>query len=136
MYIQWMGFREAVLDVEHQERFAGESGYNFKKRMRMAVVLLTSQSDKLWQLTVKAGLAISAISALAILILLIQFFTVHMQPGWTSIIAAVFLMGGLTIASVGIVGIYVGNIFMEVKHRPLYIVRQQLNGNKERMDKQ
>lgn len=136
MYIQWMGFREAVLDVEHQERFAGESGYNFKKRMRMAVDLLTSQSDKLLQLTVKAGLAISAISALAILILLIQFFTVHMQPGWTSIIAAVFLMGGLTIASVGIVGIYVGNIFMEVKHRPLYIVRQQLNGHKERMDKQ
>ena len=136
MYIQWMGFREAVLDVEHQERFAGESGYNFKKRMRMAVDLLTSQSDKLLQLTIKAGLAISAISALAILILLLQFFTVHMQPGWTSIIAAVFLMGGLTIASVGIVGIYVGNIFMEVKHRPLYIVRQQLNGNKERMDKQ
>ena len=40
MYIQWMGFREAVLDVEHQERFAGESGYNFKKRMKMAMDLL------------------------------------------------------------------------------------------------
>ena len=128
MYIQWMGFREAVLDVEHQERFAGESGYNFKKRMKMAMDLLTSQSDKLLQLTVKSGLLISAIALLVIVALVVRFFTMHIQAGWTSIIAATFLMGGLTIASVGIVGIYVGNIFMEVKHRPLYIVRQQLNG--------
>lgn len=128
MYIQWMGFHEAVLDVEHQERFAGESGYNFKKRMKMAMDLLTSQSDKLLQLTVKSGLLISAIALLVIVALVVRFFTMHIQAGWTSIIAAIFLMGGLTIASVGIVGIYVGNIFMEVKHRPLYIVRQQLNG--------
>lgn len=128
MYIQWMGFREAVLDVEHQERFAGESGYNFKKRMKMAMDLLTSQSDKLLQLTVKSGLLISAIALLVIVALVVRYFTMHIQAGWTSIIAAIFLMGGLTIASVGIVGIYVGNIFMEVKHRPLYIVRQQLNG--------
>ena len=128
MYIQWMGFREAVLDVEHQERFAGESGYNFKKRMKMAMDLLTSQSDKLLQLTVKSGLLISAIALLVIVALVVRFFTMHIQAGWTSIIAAIFLMVGLTIASVGIVGIYVGNIFMEVKHRPLYIVRQQLNG--------
>lgn len=128
MYIQWMGFREAVLDVEHQERFAGESGYNFKKCMKMAMDLLTSQSDKLLQLTVKSGLLISAIALLVIVALVVRFFTMHIQAGWTSIIAAIFLMGGLTIASVGIVGIYVGNIFMEVKHRPLYIVRQQLNG--------
>lgn len=128
MYIQWMGFREAVLDVEHQERFAGESGYNFKKRMKMAMDLLTSQSDKLLQLTVKSGLLISTIALLVIVALVVRYFTMHIQAGWTSIIAAIFLMGGLTIASVGIVGIYVGNIFMEVKHRPLYIVRQQLNG--------
>lgn len=128
MYIQWMGFREAVIDVEHQARFAGKSGYNFKKRMQMAMDLLTSQSDKLLRLTVKAGLLISLAALLAILILLVRYFSMHIQPGWTSLIASVFLMGGLTIASIGVVGIYVGNIFMEVKHRPLYIVRQQLNG--------
>ena len=131
MYIQWMGFREATIDVEHQERFSGKSGYNFKKRMQMAMELLTSQSDKLLQLTMKAGLAISGISFIAIIITIIRYFALHIQTGWSSIIAAIFLMGGLTIASVGIVGIYVGNIFMEVKHRPLYIVRQQLNGQKK-----
>lgn len=128
MYIQWMGFREAVIDVEHQARFAGKSGYNFKKRMQMAMDLLTSQSDKLLRLTVKAGLLISLAALLAILILVVRYFSMHIQPGWTSLIASVFLMGGLTISSIGVVGIYVGNIFMEVKHRPLYIVRQQLNG--------
>ena len=134
MYIQWMGFREAVVDVEHQDRFAGKSGYNFKKRMQMALELLTSQSDKMLRFTAKAGLIIAGVSLLAILFFVIRYFTVHIQMGWTSIIAAVFLMGGLTIASIGIVGIYVGNIFMEVKHRPLYIVRQQLNNHSEKAE--
>lgn len=128
MYIQWMGFREGILDVEHQERFSGQSGYNFKKRMRMAIDLLTSQSDKLLQLTVKAGLTISAVAFLTIIYIIVRYFTGNIQPGWSSVVASIFLMGGLTISSVGVVGIYVGNTFMEVKQRPLYIVRQQLNG--------
>lgn len=131
MYIQWMGFREAILDVEHQERFAGESGYSFKKRIDLALELLTSQSDKLLRLTVKIGLAISACSLLVIIYLLIRYFALNIQAGWTSTIAAIFLMGGLVIASIGVVGIYVGNIFMEVKHRPLYIIRQCLNGREK-----
>lgn len=131
MYIQWMGFKEATIDVEHQSRYAGRSGYDFRKRVQLAIDLLTSQSDKLLQLTVKAGLAIAGIAVLTIIYIVIRYLTGNIQPGWSSIIAAILLMGGLTIASVGIVGIYVGNIFMEVKKRPLYIVRQQLNG-KER----
>ena len=75
MYIQWMGFREAVYDVEHQERFSGQSGYNFKKRLKMAMELLTSQSDKLLRFTAKAGIAISAISFLVIFILIIRHFS-------------------------------------------------------------
>lgn len=136
MYIQWMGFRQGVLDVEHQKRFSGKSGYNFKKRMQLALDLLTSQSDKLLQFTVKVGLFISAIAFLAIIYIVIRYFTGNIQPGWSSIVASIFLMGGLTVSSVGIVGIYVGNIFMEVKQRPLYIVRQQINGIvKENEDK-
>lgn len=129
MYIRWMGFREAIIDVEHQERYAGKSGYTFQKRLKMAIDLLTSQSDKLLKLMVMAGMFISAVAMLAILILTIQYFTTNIQPGWTSVIASIFLIGGLVVASVGLVGVYVGNIFMEVKHRPLYIVRQQLNAS-------
>lgn len=127
MYIQWLGFRQAVVDVEHDERFAGKSGYNFKKRMKMAVEILTSQSDKLLKTMAGIGLLISFVSLLAVVWITIRYFMMHITPGWSSMIASVFLMGGLTIFAIGIVGIYVGNIFMEVKHRPLYVIRTVLN---------
>lgn len=131
MYIQWLGFRETSIDVNHHERFAGKSGYNFKKRINMAIEILTSQSDKLLQLTVKMGLLISLIAAVSIVVIIARYFVMHIQPGWSSIIASIFLMGGITIACIGIVGIYIGNIFMEVKHRPLYVIRQALNVKKD-----
>lgn len=129
MYIQWLGFRQTAIDVEHDERFAGESGYNFKKRLQMAIEILTSQSDKLLKMMAGLGFIISLIAFLAVLWTIIQYFTMHIMPGWSSMIAATFLMGGLTIFSIGIVGIYVGNIFMEVKKRPLYVVRTVLNAH-------
>lgn len=131
MYIQWMGFRQAVINVRHEERYDGVSGYNFRKRMNMALELLTSQSDKILRLTAKLGFCIAVLSLLFILISVVQYFMLHIQAGWTSLIASIMLMGGLTIFSIGVTGIYIGNIFMEVKQRPLYIVRQQLNGQKE-----
>lgn len=136
MYIQWMGFRTTAIDVDHNERFAGESGYNFKKRMQMATEILTSQSDKLLKLMAMFGFCISGLSLLFILFIIVQYFAMHIQPGWSSLIASIFLMGGLTITSVGIVGIYVGNIFMEVKHRPLYIVRTALNVHNDKTPEQ
>ena len=132
IYIKWLGFHQTVIDVEHNERFEGQSGYNFKKRVQMAGEIITSQSDKLLRLMARVGFGISCLSMLTITIVVIRYFAVHILAGWTSLIAAVFLMGGLSIMSIGLVGIYVGNIFMEVKRRPLYLVRTALNvENKE-----
>lgn len=128
MYLLWMGFKWTALDVDHNERYAGKSGYNFKKRMRMAFELLTSQSDKLLRMMALLGMIISLISIVFVVITIIRHFTMNIAVGYSSHIAMTSLMGGMTIMSVGIVGIYVGNIFMEVKHRPLYIVRTVLNG--------
>lgn len=130
MYIKWLGFRQTTIDVDHQERFEGKSGYTFKKRMREAVSILTSQSDEILKLTAKVGIFIAVLSFIAIIVLIIDYFTKKIVPGWTSTIAAVFLMGGLTVAAVGIAGIYIGNTFMEVKHRPLYVVRSIKNEKK------
>ena len=127
MYLQWLGFKHAVIDVEHNERYEGKSGYNFKKRINMAIEFLTSQSDKVLRLTVKFGFLVSLLSFLWIIFLIARYFISDMQVGWTSIIASVFLMGGIMISCIGIVGIYVGNIFMEVKNRPLYVIRTVLN---------
>lgn len=131
MYLLWMGFRWTTINVEHNKRFEGKSGYDFKKRMRMAMELLTSQSDKLLKLTAMIGMIISLISFLFVIVTVIRYFAMHIAVGYSSLISVVALMGGLTIMSVGLVGIYVGNIFMEVKHRPLYIVRTVLNERDE-----
>ncbi len=131
MYLLWMGFRWTKLEVKHDERFEGESGYNFKKRIRLATELLTSQSDKLLRLMTGLGMGISLLSFIFIIITVIRHFALDITVGYSSTIAAILLMGGLSIMSIGIVGLYVGNIFMEVKHRPLYIVRTVLNEKDE-----
>ena len=64
IYVKWMGFRIGTLDVHHEERYEGKSSYNFKKRMKMATSILTSQSDKLIKLTVGLGFVVSMCSAL------------------------------------------------------------------------
>ncbi len=130
IYIKWLGFNQTAIDVEHDERKEGKSSYNFKRRMKMAGEILTSQSDKLLKLTVGVGFIITLASLIAILGIIIQHFTVHVPAGWSSMLATVCLMGGLTIMCIGVVGIYVGNIFMQSKERPLYVVRNVLNGTK------
>lgn len=132
MYIKWMGFRQSVIDVEHDERYEGKSGYSLRKRIKMAVEILTSQSDKVLKWTVWMGFLIALLSLASVIVHVVKYFSMDIQPGYSSLISAVFLMGGLTIMTVGVVGIYVGNIFMEVKRRPLYIVRTVLNGRKLR----
>lgn len=127
MYLRWLGFRQAVIDVEHNERFEGKSGYSLKKRLNMAIELLTSQSDKVLRLFIRLGFCLSIASFLVIIGLVIYHFVADVAIGWTSLIATTVLMGGLIIMVVGVVGIYVGNIFIETKGRPLYVIRQILN---------
>lgn len=132
MYIRWLGYRQTTIDVEHNDRFEGKSSYSLKKRINMALELLTSQSDKVLKLFTSLGFLLSLVSFLAIIGLVIYHFTANVSVGWTSLIATTVMMGGLIIMVVGIVGIYVGNIFMQTKNRPLYIVRQIINDDREK----
>ena len=87
MYMKWLGFNQAVIDVEHDERYEGKSSYNLKKRINMALELLTSQSDKVLRLFVKLGFLMTLVSVLVIIYLIIHYFVNHVSPGWTSIVA-------------------------------------------------
>lgn len=127
MYIRWLGFRQAVIDVNHDERYEGRSSYNLKKRFNMAIELLTSQSDKILKLFVGLGFAMTLLSFLVIVALVVYRLTASVSVGWTSLIATTVLVGGMIIMVIGVVGLYVGNIFMQVKGRPLYVIRQVLN---------
>jgi len=127
MYIRWLGYRQAVVDVEHDERYEGKSSYSFKKRFDMAIELLTSQSDKVLKLFTGLGFVMSLVAFLVIIGLIVYKCVADVSLGWTSLIATNVLIGGIIIMVIGVVGMYVGNIFMQTKGRPLYVVRQILN---------
>lgn len=131
MYVRWLGYRQAVIDVEHNERYEGKSSYNLKKRINMAIELLTSQSDKVLKLFTELGFVMSFVAFFVIIGLIIYKNVENVSVGWTSLIATNVLIGGIIIMVIGVVGIYVGNIFMQTKDRPLYIVRQILNDDKK-----
>ena len=128
IYLKWLGFEQAYVDVEHCERYEGKSSYTFSKRMNVAIDILTSQSDKILRLTAKLGLLMTLISSIMIIFFIVQYFTIHILQGWTSMIIVTFLMGGVILFFLGVIGIYIGNVFMQTKERPLYVIRQVLNG--------
>lgn len=128
MYIQWLGFKQATIDVIHDERKEGKSSYNFKKRLKMASDIIFSQSDKLLRLIVSMGFLITLISLIVVIAIIVNYFTNNVEPGWSSMIATTCLMSGIIICVIGIVGIYVGNIFIQTKERPLYVIRKIYNG--------
>ncbi len=126
--LSWMGFRTSALEVEAEERFEGKSSYTFFKKVDLAIDMLTSQSNKPLKLIVEFGFLISMLSFLYLAIKIILFFVRDdITEGWTSIIASIFLMGGILLVCIGGVGIYVGNIFNQTKGLPDYLIQETIN---------
>lgn len=129
MFIKWLGFRQTAIELVGDERFSGSSSYSFSKKMNMAFELITAQSNKPLQLSIRIGFVISLIAfAFLIYTVLRQLLFNDGAAGWTSLIASIYLMGGIILAAIGIMGLYVGNIFTEVKNRPLYVIEEDVNG--------
>ena len=127
-FIRWLGFRQTSIDVESEKRYEGKSSYTMRRKVRMAFELITSQSTKPLKIAVCLGLLLAALAFLYLLFLVIQkYVNPEIAIGWTSMIGAVFLMGGLNLSFIGVVGLYVGNIFEEVKQRPLYVIAETIN---------
>lgn len=121
--IAWLGFPTSSIDVEQHSRFAGQSGYTIGKLLRLAAFSVVAYSDKPLRLTVKCGLVFSAVSFLLGLGLIFDhLFGGQRLPGWSSILISIYLVGGLIMASVGIVGLYIGKIFDLTRDRPPYVI--------------
>ena len=128
MFIQWLGFRQTAIGIECEERYEGKSSYSIQKKIRFAVSVITTHSNKPLKMSIRLGFVLSAVSMIYILVLITQkLMGRYILAGWTSIIAAIFIMGGLILMMLGIVGIYIGNIFNEVKNRPIYVISETLN---------
>ena len=135
MFIQWLGFKQTFVEVDCDERYSGESSYNFKRKLKMSMQVITSQSNKPLFIVAKIGLLMSFLAGLFVLYLVIRrVIDPNIEVGWTSIVASIYFVGGLLLCAIGVVGIYIGNIFEEVKQRPLYIVRETINFEKEKIE--
>ncbi len=122
-----IGFKSDIVYYDRHERLAGVSKYPLKKMISFAVDGITSFSNKPLTIISNAGIVISLLSVLGLIYALIsKFFWQSAVAGWTAIIASIWLLGGIQLFCLGIIGCYIGKIFSEVKHRPKYITERFL----------
>ena len=121
-----IGFQSGVVTYERHERFAGESKYPLKKMLNFAFDGITSFSVKPIRMVTTLGIIIFAISILMLIYFLITWSIGWTVPGWNSIVVSVWAIGGLQLLAIGIIGEYIGKIYMETKARPKFIVQEYL----------
>lgn len=125
-----LGYKTATVYYERGERFAGESKYPLKKMLAFAFDGITSFSIKPVRLILGLGVLVCLIGIVYMIYGLIRNFTGHTAVGWTSIISSVWLIGGLQLISLGVIGEYIGKIYYETKRRPRYIIESVLLNDK------
>lgn len=122
-----VGFRSTTVTYERGERFAGESKYPLKKMVSFAFEGITSLSIKPIRMIATLGGVVFAISLGILLYSVIRHFTGHTVPGWTFLAVSIWGLGGIQLLAIGIIGEYIGKIYLETKHRPKYIVSDYLS---------
>lgn len=119
-----VGFSSENVYYKRKPRAAGESKYPFRKMLSFAAEGITSFSTKPLRLITYMGLIVFLISILMMVYVVVRFLSGATVAGWSSIIISLWAIGGLLLLAVGIVGEYVGKIYVEVKNRPLYVIEE------------
>ncbi len=121
-----IGYQTASVYYDRKERVAGESKYPLKKMLALAFNGISSFSVKPISMILGIGLLIIIVSLLALVYALFSYITGHVVPGWTSLILSIWFLGGLQLLAIGMVGQYIGKIYIEVKQRPRYNIEKIL----------
>jgi glycosyltransferase involved in cell wall biosynthesis len=125
-HVQWLGFTTTGLQVRHAERLEGSSTYTFSKLCKLAADTILAYSDKPLRMAATLGLTMAGVSfAFGGWLLGRALLQGTAIPGWSSLIVSLYFIGGLIIGILGILGIYLGKTFDEVKRRPLYVLRRR-----------
>ena len=135
MYLRGMmpliGYKTDSVYYDRKERVAGESKYPLKKMLTLAFNGISSFSVKPISMIMGLGGFIIICSLLAAIYALVSYFVGNVVPGWTSIMLSIWFLGGLQLIAIGMVGLYIGKIYMEVKHRPRYNIEKVLKNEQE-----
>lgn len=126
--IDYLGFKTGTVDVVHSDRMEGESSYTLSKLIKLALDSMISSSNKPLKLAVRLGFAISILSfLLAVYNVIAYFFDMAIVRGYTTTIFSIWFATGMILSMLGILGLYIGKIFDQVKQRPYFIVKEKMN---------
>jgi glycosyltransferase involved in cell wall biosynthesis len=133
--INWMGFPTGAIDVQHADRHAGPSTYTFHKLWQLATETIIAYSDKPLRLAIRSGFLIAAL-ALVWGVYLVVKNLLYGSPveGWSSLMVSIYFIGGIIIALLGVIGIYLGRTYDETKRRPLYVVLHSTSDERKQTD--
>lgn len=119
-----IGFKSDTVYYERDRRFAGESKYPFRKMLSFAFEGITSLSIRPIDLIIRLGIIICTIGFGILIYSLVQHFLGHTTAGWTSLMASIWTLGGIQLLAIGVIGKYVGKMYLETKHRPRFIIEE------------
>lgn len=123
-----IGMRQATLVIRQKQRFAGKSKYNFARKLRLAKDAILDYSELPLKLATRVGIILVITSLLAVLTLtILRLFFIDFQLGWPSLICTLWLGFGINLLFLGVIGSYVGKIYSESKHRPLFSTQRLTN---------
>ncbi len=121
-----LGFKTGTVEYERYERFAGESKYPLKKMLAFAMDGITSLSVKPIRFISAMGILLFCISLVLLIYYVIGYFLGNTVQGWATLVVSIWGIGGLELLAIGIIGEYIGKIYLETKERPRYIVEEFL----------
>jgi dolichol-phosphate mannosyltransferase len=126
--VSWVGFKQTALPYQREARFAGNSSYPLRRMIRLALDALTGFSTRPLRIASVLGIIFAALGGIGILVSIIGWLTGSTVPGWTSVMVVMLALGGIQLAVLGIVGEYLGRLYIEAKKRPLYIIDEICTG--------
>ena len=130
--IPQLGFKSTTVPYSRNERVAGKTKYTFSKMLGLAFDGITSFSIRPVRFIAWLGIICAVLSVIGLIYALVSYFAGLTVPGWTAIVCSIFLIGGIQLLALGVIGEYIGKIFTEVKGRPRYIIEEILNDIKSK----
>jgi glycosyltransferase involved in cell wall biosynthesis len=131
LILHWLGFNHTTIEVDQDPRHAGRSAYTFGQLVRVAFDGLFFQTTRLLRWIVYAGFIVALIGFGLAAVVLYTYLQENPPEGWASLAVLVLILSGFIIASTGVMGLYIGKIFNQVKGRPLYVVDTRVVGGRE-----
>ena len=129
--VPMIGYRTDTVEYERGERFAGESKYPLKKMLAFALEGVTSLSVKPLRMITGLGFLVFLVSLVMIVYNVVRWATGNTVTGWASLACSVWLIGGLILLSLGVIGEYLGKLYLESKDRPRFLIREVLDGDEK-----